>query len=166
MSLDFKDESEGTIKTFTDNSIFLDGVDIRGLPKKRYKLITCKHMFACYVVIVSNRSSKNVTINIGKSKLGSRSIDCEKENFGVFLKSDQSCQFRFIKCFFGEEIFIESTDKNLFISTKRLRECPNPKVVLLSDNDVISKIYEGGVMNRNSTTLNSSNSHINIKSPI
>lgn len=166
MSLDFKGEPEGTVKTFTDNSIFLDSIVIRCLPKKRYKLITCKHMFACYVVIVLNGSSKNVTINIGKSKLGSRSIDCEEGNFGISLKPDQPYQFQLIKCFFGEEIFIESTDKNLFVSTKRLRECANPKVVLLSDNDVVSKIYEGGVVNRNSTTLNSSNSHINIKSPI
>lgn len=135
MSLEYKGEPEGTIKTFTDNGIFLDGTIIRCLPKLRYKLITCRYMFSCYIVFVTNRSSKNVTINIGKSELGSRSIDCEKENFGVFLKPDQSCQSQFIKCFFGEEIFIESTDKNLTISIKRLRECPNPKIIDLSKNN-------------------------------
>lgn len=166
MCLKYKGEPEGTIKTFIDNGIFLDEIVIRCLPKLRYSLVTCRDIFSCYVAFVTNRSSKNVIINIGKSKPGSRSIDCEKENFGISLKPDQSYQFQFIKCFFGEEVFIESTDKNLFVSIKRLRECPKPKIVLLSDNDVISKIYEGGDVNRNSTTLDSSNSHINIKSPI
>ena len=135
MNLEYKGEPEGTIKTFIDDNIFLDETIIRCLPKLRYSLVICRYMFSCYIVSVVNRSSKSVTINIGKSELGSRSIDCEKEKFGVYLKPGESHQFQFIKCFFGEEIFIETTDKNLFVSTKRLKECPIPKIIDLSKNN-------------------------------
>ena len=77
----------------------VDEIVIRYLPKLRYSLIQCRHMFSCYVVVVLNSSSKNVIINIGKSRLGSRSIDCEKENFGVSLKPGENYQFKFIKCY-------------------------------------------------------------------
>lgn len=119
------------------------------LPTARFRLAICKQIFSCYKVSVTNNLSNlnNVKVSIGKSRLGERFLDSEKENFGITIRPNETYNFKYIKCFFDEELFIESTDKNVTVCTTLLKECPNPQIVTPSSFQTIEKMCEGGLKN-------------------
>lgn len=142
---------EGMVKD--GDSVLIENGDsyrlISFLDKPRSRIALCRQIFSCYKVSVTNNLSNlnNVKVSIGKSRLGERYLDAEKENFGITIRPNETYNFKYVKCFFDEELFIESTSKNVTVCITLLKECPNPQIVNPSSFKTIEKMCEGGLKN-------------------
>ena len=107
---------------------------IEQLGKNRKSLARCKLAFLCYNVTVTNNdpSLSNVKVSVGMSHTGSRGLETIEGNSGITLRANETYRFKTVKLFFSEELFIESTNKHLYITVDVLNECPGNNVEKIS----------------------------------